>query len=77
MGYHQIRLEEDTVLKTAFKTKYGSFEVPVPLFSLTNAPGFLMSALNEIFSGSINRFMIFVLKIYLSIVRRGVNTSKT
>nr|GEV58376.1 putative reverse transcriptase domain-containing protein [Tanacetum cinerariifolium] len=37
-GYHQMRVHEDVILKTAFKTCYGHFEFTVIPFSLTNAP---------------------------------------
>ena len=40
MGYHQILVEERDVPKTAFRTKYGSFEFLVLPFGLTNAPSF-------------------------------------
>nr|GEU84629.1 reverse transcriptase domain-containing protein [Tanacetum cinerariifolium] len=37
-GYHQLRVHEDDILKTAFRTRYGHFEFTVMTFSLTNAP---------------------------------------
>nr|GEX08991.1 reverse transcriptase domain-containing protein [Tanacetum cinerariifolium] len=37
-GYHQLRMYEEDILKTAFKTRYGHFEFTVMLFGLTNAP---------------------------------------
>ncbi|GKA22102.1 putative reverse transcriptase domain-containing protein [Tanacetum coccineum] len=36
--YHQLRVHEDDILKTAFKTRYGHFEFTVIPFGLTNAP---------------------------------------
>ncbi|GJX86949.1 putative reverse transcriptase domain-containing protein, partial [Tanacetum coccineum] len=37
-GYHQLRVHEDDIPKTAFRTRYGHFEFTVMPFSLTNAP---------------------------------------
>ncbi|GJZ17167.1 putative reverse transcriptase domain-containing protein [Tanacetum coccineum] len=37
-GYHQLRVHEDDIPKTAFRTRYGHFEFKVMLFGLTNTP---------------------------------------
>ena len=48
-GYHQIRIAEDDVSKTAFRTRYGHFEFLVLPFGLTNAPGTFMHLMHQAF----------------------------
>ncbi|GJR20346.1 putative reverse transcriptase domain-containing protein, partial [Tanacetum coccineum] len=43
-GYHQLRMHEDDIPKTAFRTRHGHFEFTVMLFGLTNAPGVCYSS---------------------------------
>ncbi|GJR14129.1 putative reverse transcriptase domain-containing protein [Tanacetum coccineum] len=45
-GYHQLRVHEDGIPKTAFRTRYRHFEFTVMHFGLTNAPAFLGHVIN-------------------------------
>ena len=56
-GYHQLRIREEDVPKTAFKTRYGHFEFVVVPFGLTNAPGVFMNFMNSVFKGYLDKFV--------------------
>nr|GEV03229.1 reverse transcriptase domain-containing protein [Tanacetum cinerariifolium] len=46
-GYHQLRVREEDISKTAFRTRYGHYEFQVMLFGLTNAPAVFMDLMNR------------------------------
>jgi hypothetical protein len=56
-GYHQLRIKEDDVPKTAFKTRFGHYEFIVLPFGLTNAPGVFMSLMNGVFREYLDKFI--------------------
>ncbi|KAI3821399.1 hypothetical protein L1987_08966 [Smallanthus sonchifolius] len=46
-GYHQLKVREEDVPKTAFRTRYGHYEFLVMSFGLTNAPAAFMDLMNR------------------------------
>nr|GEW31246.1 putative reverse transcriptase domain-containing protein [Tanacetum cinerariifolium] len=57
-GYHQLRVHEDDIPKTVFKTRYGHFEFTVIPFGLTNAPAIFMDLMNRFCRPYLDKFVI-------------------
>ncbi|GKF48940.1 putative reverse transcriptase domain-containing protein, partial [Tanacetum coccineum] len=57
-GYHQFRVHEDDIPKTAFRTRYGHFEFTVMSFGLTNAPSVFMDLMNQVCKPYLDKFVI-------------------
>jgi hypothetical protein len=61
LGYHQVRIKEEYIIKTSFKKRYGHYEFTVVPFGLSNAPVVFMCLMNGIFREYLDKFVIVFL----------------
>ena len=57
-SYHQLRVREADIPKTAFKTRYGHFEFMVMPFGMTNALASFMDLMHRVFQSYLDQFVV-------------------
>nr|GEY27771.1 putative reverse transcriptase domain-containing protein [Tanacetum cinerariifolium] len=57
-GYHQLRVKDEDIPKTAFRTRYEHYKFQVMLFGLTNAPVVFMDLINRVCKPYFDKFVI-------------------
>jgi hypothetical protein len=57
-GYHQLKVPECDIPKTAFVSRYGLYEFTVMSFGLTNAPVYFMYMMNKVFMEYLDKFVV-------------------
>jgi hypothetical protein len=60
-GYHPVRINDEEIRKTTFRTRYGHYEFTVVSFGLTNAPVVFMCLMNGVFRDYLDKFVIVFL----------------
>ena len=60
-GYHQVRIKEEDISKTTFRTRYGHYAFTVVPFGLSNSPTVFMCLMNGVFREYLDKFVIMFL----------------
>jgi hypothetical protein len=57
-GYHQLKIRNSDIPKTAFTTRYGLYEYTVMSFGLANAPAYFTYRMNKVFMEFLDKFVV-------------------
>jgi hypothetical protein len=58
LGYHQLKVRECDIPKTAFVSRYDLYEFTMMSFELTNAPAYFMYMMNKVFMEYLDKFVV-------------------
>jgi hypothetical protein len=58
VGYHQVRIKDEDISKTTFRTSCGHYEFVVISFGLTNTPATFMCLMNNIFNQYLDKYVL-------------------
>ena len=56
--YHKVRIKDEDIFKTAFRTRYRHYEFVIMPFGLTNAPTTFMCIMNSVLSKYLDKFVV-------------------
>ena len=74
--YHQVRIKEEDIHKTPFKTSYGHYEFKMVPFGLIDAPLTFMCLMNNVFRKYLDMFVLVLLDDILIYSYNEVNHEK-
>ena len=57
-GYHQVRIKDEDVFKTTFRTRYGHYEFVIMPFGVTNALAVFMCLMNNVMHKYLDKFVV-------------------
>ena len=60
-GYHQVKIKDEDIHRTAFRKRYRHSEFVVVPFGLRNAPATFMCLMNSVFSRYLDKFVLVFL----------------
>jgi hypothetical protein len=69
--YHQLKVRECDIPKTAFISRYGLYEFMVMSFGMTNAPAYFMYMMNKVFMEYLETFVVVFINDILVYSRSG------